>query len=151
MHQPTLVPLAVEWEQKQNEKFLKRIMRQFGVIFVISIVCLLGAHFIGIPVLSLLYHADLSAYKNELMILLLAGSFLAISGYLSVVLTIMRCQKALLWPYCLIAIIAVTTLKAIVFQYGTMGAAFCYMVLMVLLCVLYGGILLKKLKGIVIL
>ena len=126
-------------------------MRQFGVIFVISIVCLLGAYFVGIPVLSLLYHTDLSAYKNELMILLLAGGFLAISGYLSVVLTIMRCQKDLLWPYCLIAIIAVITLKAIVFQYGTIGAALCYMGLMVFLCVLYGGILLKKLKGKVIL
>ncbi|MDE7179365.1 MAG: lipopolysaccharide biosynthesis protein [Lachnospiraceae bacterium] len=151
VYQPTLVPLAVEWEQKQHEKFLKRIMRQFGVIFVISIVCLLGAYFVGIPVLSLLYHTDLSAYKDELMILLLAGGFLAISGYLSIVLTIMRCQKDLLWPYCLIAIIAVITLKVIVFQYGTIGAALCYMGLMVFLCVLYGGILLKKLKGIVIL
>lgn len=141
VYQPTLVPMAVEWEEKQSRKFRHRIFRQLGVIGALSLVCLAGAWAVGIPVLSWLYHTDLSAYKQELMILLAAGGFLAVSGYLSVVLTIMRCQKSLLWPYCLVAAAAAAGLKGIVLRYGTVGAAGYYLGLMALLCVLYGVIL----------
>lgn len=147
IYQPTLVPMAVEWEQKQNRKFQRRIVNQLLLIGMISLVCLAAAYVLGIPVLTWLYHTDLTAYKAELIILLVAGGLLAISGYLSVVLTMMRCQKDLLWPYCLIAAIAVISLTRTVSRYGTMGAAICYMVLMMLLCLLYGGILMVRLKG----
>lgn len=146
IYQPTLVDMAVEWEQRQDKKFIHRICRQFGVIATISVICLAGAYILGIPALSWLYHTDLSAYKRELMILLIAGGFLAISGYLNVILTIMRCQKTLLWPYCLVAMTAVVCLKKIVSQYGTIGAAAAYLGLMVLLCALYGMILVSRLK-----
>lgn len=146
VYQPTLVPMAVEWEQGQDVKFIHRVIRQMGVIGAISILCLAGAYAVGIPVLSWLYHADLSDYKQELMILLTAGGFLAVSGYLSVVLTIMRWQKALLWPYCLAAGTAVISLKRIVSCYGTTGAAVAYLCLMILLCFLYGVILAGRLK-----
>lgn len=146
VYQPTLVPMAVEWEEKQSQKFRHRIFRQIGVIGVLSLICLAGAFVIGIPVLSWLYHTDLTAYKAELMILLAAGGFLAISGYLSVVLTIMRCQKSLLWPYCLVAAAAAAGLRRIVLRYGTIGAAVCYLGLMALLCVLYGVILGMKFR-----
>lgn len=147
VYQPTLVPMAVEWEQKQMQKFKRRIARQFFVIGIISIICILGAFLLGIPVLSILYNTDLSDYKSELMVLLMASVFLAASGYQSVVLTIMRCQKALLWPHCVVSVIAAISLKLIVSEYGTIGAACCYLVLMMLLCLLYGSILLAKLKG----
>lgn len=141
VYQPTLVPMSIEWEEKRYEKFRSRIIKQFGVIMIIMAVCLIGAALLGIPVLSWLYHTDLSDYKVELLILLVAGGFLALSGYLSVVLTIMRCQKDLLWPYCLVAVMALVILKWIVSKYGTIGAALCYMIFMVLLCLLYGIIL----------
>lgn len=146
VYQPTLVPMAVEWEQKQKKRFTYRIYRQLGIIAIISVICLVGANIAGIPVLSWLYHTDLSAYKGELMILLAAGGFLAISGYLSVVLTIMRCQKDLLWPYGLVAVGALLGLRGIVLQYGTVGAAVCYLFLMALLCALYGIILMIRLR-----
>lgn len=147
IYQPTLVPMASEWEQKQNEKFCRRIWKQIVALMIISSVCLLGAYMIGIPVLSWLYHTDLSAYKTELMILLLAGGFFAISWYLSVVLTIMRCQKALLWPYGCVAIVAAAGMKEVVLRRGTVGAAFGYLVLMIFLTVLYGGMLTIRLRG----
>lgn len=147
IYQPTLVPMAVEWEQGQVDKFRKRIGRQIIIIGALAIVCMAGAYLLGIPVLSMLYHTDLTEYKRELMILLLASAFLALSGYQSVVLTIMRCQKALLLPHVIVALMAAVSLPAVVSRYGTMGAAICYMALMALLSLLYGGILIKKLKG----
>lgn len=145
VYQPTLVPMAVEWEQQQQRQFIHRICRQLGMIAAISAVCLIGAYAAGIPVLSWLYNTELAEYKRELMILMAAGGFLAVSGYLSVVLTIMRCQKTLLWPYGLISLIAALGLRGIVLCYGTVGAAVCYLTLMAALCLLYGGILVIKL------
>lgn len=147
IYQPTLVPMAVEWEQGRIVPFKKRIAKQIMIIGILAVVCLSGAYLLGIPVLSLLYHTDLTGYKRELMILLLASAFLAVSGYQSVVLTIMRCQKALLLPHGIVAVIAALGLPAVVSRYGTMGAAISYMALMSLLCLLYGGILTTKLKG----
>ena len=147
IYQPVLVPMATEWEQKQTDRFNARIIRQLMIIAGISVVCMAGAYVLGIPVLSILYHTDLSGYKRELLILLLAGGFLAGSGYLSVVLTIMRCQRSLLWPYCLVAIMAFIGLKRIVSMYGTIGAAVCYLFLMALLCIIYGVILIYKLMS----
>lgn len=147
IYQPSLVPMAVEWEQGQVVKFRKRIGRQIMIIGALAGVCMTGAYLLGIPVLSLLYNTDLTGYKRELMILLLASAFLAASGYQSVVLTIMRCQKALLLPHCITAVLATVSLPRAVAGFGTMGAASCYMVLMALLCFMYGAVLIIKLKG----
>lgn len=147
IYQPTLVPMAIEWEQKQMGRFKKRIVRQIMIIGLLAVVCMTGAYVLGIPVLSLLYHTDLTGYKRELMILLLASAFLAVSGYQGVVLTIMRCQKALLLPHGIVAVTAALGLPVVVSRYGTIGAAVCYMALMALLCLLYGVILTIKLKG----
>lgn len=147
IYQPSLVPMAVEWEQGQVVKFRKRIGRQIMIIGALAGGCMTGAYLLGIPVLSLLYNTDLTGYKRELMILLLASAFLAASGYQSVVLTIMRCQKALLLPHCITAVLATVSLPRAVAGFGTMGAASCYMVLMALLCFMYGAVLIIKLKG----
>lgn len=147
IYQPSLVPMAVEWEQGQVVKFRKRIGRQIMIIGALAGVCMTGAYLLGIPVLSLLYNTDLTGYKRELMILLLASAFLAASGYQSVVLTIMRCQKALLLPHCITAVLATVSLPRAVAGFGTMGAASCYMVLMALLCFMYGVVLIINLKG----
>lgn len=80
-------------------------------------------------------------------ILLLSGGCLAVSGYQSVVLTIMRCQRSLLWPYCLVALMAFIGLKRIVSIYGTIGVAVCYLFLMALLCIIYGVMLIYKLMS----
>lgn len=147
IYQPTLVPMAVEWERGQREQFGKRIVRQLGIVAALTILCMGGAYILGIPVLSLLYNTDLTDYKGELMFLLLASAFLAMSGYQSVVLTIIRCQRTLLLPHCAVAMIAAVGLPSIVAKYGTMGAAVCYLALMVLLSLVYGGILIIKLRG----
>lgn len=147
IYQPLLVPMAVEWQQKKIKQFNRRILKQMAIIGFISATCMMGAYLIGIPVLSMLYNTDLSGYKRELIILLLGGGFLALSGYMGIVLTIMRCQKDLLWPYCLVAIVGAFSLKRVVSEYGTMGASVCYLFLMLLLCLLYSIIFWIRLRG----
>ncbi len=147
VYQPTLLPMARKWEDRQYRIFVHRVLKQLAVVGVLSVVCMAGAYVVGIPALSWLYHTELSAYKKELMVLMATGGFVAVSGYLSVVLTIMRCQKDLLWPYGLIAFTAAISLKGIVSRYGMIGAAMSYLILMVLLCLIYGVILTIRLAG----
>lgn len=147
VYQPTLLPMAVKWENGQYRIFIHRVLKQLAVVGTLSVICMAGAYMFGIPALSWLYHTELSAYKRELMILMAAGGFLAVSGYLSVVLTIMRRQKDLLWPYGLVALIAAGGLRGIVSRYDTIGAAVSYLLLMVLLCLIYGVILAIRLAG----
>lgn len=147
IYQPTLVPIAVEWDQGSVVQFKQRINRQLIIIGVLTVACMAGAYVFGIPVLSLVYNTNLAGYKSELMILLLASGFLAVSEYQCVILTIMRHQKVLLWSHCTVAIIATCSLPINVSRHGTLGAAFCYLVLMIILCLLYEGILVIKLKS----
>lgn len=133
IYQPVLGRLAVKWKKREYSTFVKMIMMQCGFLAIVVIVVLLGGYLLGIPVLSLLYNTDLSGYKQELLILLFGGGMLALSGFLNVVITIMRRQKWLLVGYGLVAFVALFCSKYIVVSYGTVGAAFLYTALMVCL------------------
>ena len=137
IYQPTLVQMANEWQEKNLDKFKSRIRKQIWIIIGIAAICLAGAYCIGIPVLSWLFATDLTNYKRELMILLIAGTFYAISGYLGIVITIIRRQRFLIGIYGLVALTALLFLTKIVSVYGTIGAAIGHLGLMVLLCILY--------------
>lgn len=105
IYQPTLVPMAVEWEQGQTDRF--KADRKADSDHWRTCCGVFGRGLCaGDSVLSLLYHTNLNGYQRELMILLVASAFLALSGYQSVVLTIMRCQKALLLPHVIVALAA---------------------------------------------
>lgn len=131
---PILFRLSCLWRDKKVKELLKKIAVQVVIIFVITIICILGAYILGIPVLSLLYNTDLSPYKTELIILLLGGGFLGLSGILSAVITIMRYQNALAVGYGIVAVIALLLSDGIVRRYEMMGAAVLYAGLMALLC-----------------
>lgn len=146
IYQPLLVPMAVEWENRQIKSFACRIRKQLLLIAGLSVICLAGAYLAGIPVLSALYHTNLSEYKTELLILLLGSGFMACAAYENVVLTIMRCQKVLLGSYCLVSCIAAVFLRTIVPLYGTLGASVCYLIFMVALFWVFTNFLFRKLQ-----
>ncbi len=138
IYQPTLVSLTEAFHRKDRTEYHHRVRRQFGILLMISIVCAVGAAVIGIPVLSWLYQTDLTGYWRELVILQVAGGFLAISGYQIALLTIMRRQQLLLLGYGLVSLIALFSMSTVVRQFGTLGAAWDYLILMVMLSVVYG-------------
>ncbi len=146
IYQPTLVNMALEWRERKLVQLVKRIQRQILIIIGLTVICLIGAYLLGIPVLSLLYSTDLTDYKTVLMILLLASGFLALAGYLGVILVIMRCQKEMLITYCVVALTALLFMTRVVRIYGTVGAAIAYTMLMILVCLIYGVVLIKKFR-----
>lgn len=138
---PILFRISCLWNDKKIEEFLKNIFTQVIIVAGITLICIIGAYLIGIPVLSILYNTNLSPYKLELIVLLLGGGFLGASGVLTVVITIMRYQKALMIGYGGVSIIAFLLSDIVVERYKMMGAAVLYAGLMALLCLIFFVIL----------
>lgn len=137
---PMLYKMSVLWSERKIREFVKRTLIQTGIIGGITAVCIVGAYLLGIPVLSWLYNTNLSGYKAELLILLIGGGFLGLSGLLNAVITIIRYQKSLMWGYAVVALLAYVFSDITVEKYKMMGASLLYMVLMGILCLVFGGL-----------
>lgn len=123
---PILYKMALYWESGNVSAFRRRILIQTGIIVVITIVCITGAWMIGIPVLSWMYHTDLSPYKTELIILLAGGGFLGLSGFLNAMITVIRFQKSVVSGYAVVAGLACLLSAPVVREYGLMGGRQCF-------------------------
>ncbi len=146
---PILARLAEIWDKKIIPVLKKMIIRQIVVIIGITIIVVIGAYIIGIPILSWLYDVDLSAYRLELCILLLGGGMLGLVSFFTVVITVARHQKQLLFGYLGTAILAKLLSTFFVTKYGIMGAALLYSSLIAILaCVFFimVFVIIKKIK-----
>ncbi len=136
-YQPTLVQLALEWKEGRSGSFRKRTQRQCLILAGLTLICLTGAFFFGVPVLSLLYGTDLGDYKIQMLILLFGGGIYALAGYLCVVLTIMRKQRMIMYGYAAVAAIAAGFSNLVVRRYAVTGACVFYFMQMTGLAVCY--------------
>ena len=93
VYQPTLTKISRLWIENEKKELLLEILRQISFILIILLVCLSAGWFLGIPVLSVLFSANLTQYKYDLMLNILAGGVMAFVMYACAVLTIMRKQK----------------------------------------------------------
>lgn len=139
---PILYYVSSLWKERKMSLFFKRVFIQIGIIIGITGICIMGAYFWGIPVLSALYAIDLSGFRKELLILLLGGGFLAMSGFLNALITIIRFQKIIILGYGVVAVVAYLLSGYMVANYQIMGAAILYTILMGILCVCFVGMFL---------
>lgn len=146
IYQPKLVQMSQDWENGQIHIFKKTIFNQIIITIGICIVCIVGAYFWGLPILSTIFHADLSGYLLPFIVLLVGGGELAVVMYMCVVLTILRLQKLTMYIYGLIAIITVMFSTIIVNKYGINGIALFYTFIMGLLGSCLITICLKHIK-----
>lgn len=134
---PMIYKISVMWNKGKKKEFQKEIWIQVLFIACITLICVIGAYLLGIPVLSFLYNINLSAYRDELLILLIGGGFLALSGLLATIITIIRFQDSLLIGYIFVGILAYMLSEAFVERYAIMGAAGLYLMLMIGLCLVF--------------
>ena len=143
---PMIYKLSVMWNEGKKKEFIKKILIQILIVLGITSTCIMGAYICGIPILSILYNTDLSPYKIELLILLLGGGFLALSGLLVITITIIRFQNSLTIGYVIVSLLAYILSEIVVEQYLIKGAACLYLVLMITLCFVFGLFLIYGLK-----
>lgn len=134
---PMIYRMSMLWDRGKKKEFIKKFFIQIMIIIGITSVCIVGAFLFGIPILSILYNTDLSSFKSELLILLLGGGFLALSGLLVTVITIIRFHNSLMFGYMIVSILAYVLSKAVVRRYSISGAAALYATLMAALCFIF--------------
>lgn len=126
IYQPMLTKMASFYEEGNKKQFLNLFLRQIIIIISLVIIVLLGGFLLGIPILGWLYNTNLMTYKSAFMILLVGSGFLAMQGYFSAILTIMRKQNWLIIGYGVSATIALGASKTVILGYGINGAAVLY-------------------------
>lgn len=132
---PILYYMTQLWMEGEIHRFIRRTLIQAGIVFIITLGCIAACFVFGVPILSFIYHTDLSPYKRELMVLMVGGGFWGLIWLLNQVITIIRYQKQVLWVYAGVSLMALLLSGKIVQKFALMGAAVSYTVWMGILCI----------------
>lgn len=133
---PVLTVYAELWLSRERKKFLrfmKMIRNMCLAVLGLAVLAIVIAATIAIPVLSFLFGTDLSDYRAELCVIMFAGGMLGYSIYFSTLMAVIRAQKPLIYCYGIVSAMAFLLSGPFVKNYGIMGAAVLYAILMTLL------------------
>ena len=140
---PQLNYYVEAFRNNNRAELIRRIRRQLGLIVCIFAGCLIGAYFLGIPVLNMLYNARLEEQKTQMMLLLTGSFFLAVAGYLSALLVIFDQRVLNLLLYGVSVAVGLVATFLLTASYAINGAVAGYLVTMVLAA---GGFLLATFR-----
>lgn len=143
---PMLTTLARHYEQGEYKAFAKLVAVLVATAVGITVVTLGAGAWLGIPVLSWLYDIELAPYKSVMLVLIAAGGFNAVSILFYYALTVMRLQKEIFAGYTITFVVSIIFPIVMVKAMGIAGAGTSYLIVMMLLTVLFGGMLCVKLK-----
>ncbi|MBQ0017904.1 MAG: lipopolysaccharide biosynthesis protein [Clostridiales bacterium] len=143
---PIITTYAEVWNNGNVKRFRKLVLRQCTIILGLTILAVAVALTIGIPVLGIIFNADLTAYKTELCIVCIGGGFLAYSVFFNTIITIIRMHKTLLYSYGVAALAALLLSKSFVINNGIMGAVLLYAVIIAALAIVLALITFIKIE-----
>ena len=126
VYNPMVTELTDQWQAREVRTFLIRFARVSLAIVAITVVCVVGAWLVGVPVLNVLYNTDVSPYLVELLVLVAGGGFLAVATLANVGITVIRFQVVLVPIYAVMAIIAYLMSNWSVAGWGITGASWAY-------------------------
>lgn len=128
VYRPITVNLAREYDQ-DIRKYVRNINKQYLIIVGITVVCILGAALLGIPILSLFYKVSLRQHWGSLVILIFGGGLSAAISFSSILLTIQRKQNAMIIAYGIAAAASVILSVFFVKNWNILGASLLYVML----------------------
>lgn len=136
---PLLVSLSERWANKEYKSFIKTVRLLYLFIVGILACALIGAYFLGIPVLQFIFrNVDFSGTRNSFLILLVAGAFSAGCSLTLTMLTLIRKQGFGLIAYITVGLTAYFLPDILVKTYGFSGACISYCAEMgMLFCILF--------------
>ena len=135
---PVLTVYAELWlarEQKKFRRLIKMIRNMCFAVLGLAVLAIVIAATIAIPILSLIFGTDLSDYRAELCVIMFAGGMLGYSIYFSTLMAVIRAQRPLIYCYGIVSVMALLLSGPFVKNYGIMGAAALYAILMTLLTI----------------
>ena len=137
--QPIIRDMGAAVHDGDVEKLSLFVKRQLVYIGLITGGVLVAGGALGIPVLNVLYHVDLSGYRIELMVLFLGGGFYAISQFMIVPIVSMRKQRDIMVIYLITTLVSAVAGVYFVSKYEIWGASILYFIINVLLSLLLLG------------
>ncbi len=117
--------------KENNLKQMKKIENK--IIYMIigfGILAILLGYFLGIPVLNLIYHVDLTGYTMVLIAILFSYVLYAMGFIKTIILTIYRKIKEQFWVYLVTGIIAFIASNYLIYILGEKGIVLSYFVIM---------------------
>ena len=103
---PMYTKISQDWYKKRYKDFLKKITNVVIFICLFTIVVLIIAYFLGIPVLSFVYNVEIAKYKFQFLLLVLSGGIVSISWLLVYLLTVFNRQILLAYIYGFVSVVS---------------------------------------------
>lgn len=136
---PFLTRMSYQWEERNFVELGTSLKKLSGIIFLLTVIALAGAWAIGVPVLGAVSNVELKPYKSGLLFIVLGGGFFAVMNLFYYVLVIMKKQKGIFFGYVPVCILSFFLSFWLVGVGGINGAAFSYMLEMLILMLCFMG------------
>jgi O-antigen/teichoic acid export membrane protein len=123
---PVLNDLARSYHENKRRDFIGLIRRLILIVLGVTLLALVLAYFLGIPVLELLFTINLDAHRNHLLLALAGASFYTIAVIISVALITMRHTAIQLVIYLLMTAVSLPMSLLLINQYQLAGGFLSY-------------------------
>lgn len=133
---PVITEMAIAITKKHNKVLITLQKRLFINLFILSLLILLVSFVLGIPFLNLLYGVELENYHISFMLIMLAGSIGSFATAIDNIMTAMRQQKLLLFPYFGAFIFSLLVTNYLVTQLQIFGASLSFVLTMLVWLIL---------------
>ncbi len=137
---PVLTYLTDDWKEKRYAQFARMLGKISGLIAALSVLAVALAWVLGRPILGIMerilgpsYEGSLVPCHKAFVLVVLGGGFYAILNLYYYVLVILRRQKVIFGIYAVMTVLAAVLAPVFVKQGGILGAAWAYLVLMVVM------------------
>lgn len=147
VYRPMLPSLSDLYNKGDGKAFGRRLCKQLSMVGAMAIAILLGGFLLGIPVLSILYSADLSMYKPQFMLLLVGGIGYALATFASAILTVMRKQNIIAICYAICALMCIGSSKILIELAGFTGAVIQYDICNIVLAVMLFAVVVYSIRN----
>ena len=146
---PFLNDLTDKFKNKNIKGFNNIVKKICLSIFLIGILCIVIAYFLGIPVLNIIYNIKLDEYKIMLIIILVGSIFNSIIMILTNVLTILTINKKQTYIYLIMSIISTLITIILANYYKIQGLCYSYTITYILLFIIYYIVYKRQIKKII--
>ena len=144
---PMLTPMAKIWNEGRTGDFRSNLVKMMAGIGAVTLLGIGGAWLLGIPILRLLYGADLSGDRSVLLWVMVYGGLNAVNIFLYDMIAVTRNQRKLLLAYGIAAVLVFFLAPALVQRYEMTGAIWASILSLGTLDVLLAGIMAGVLRG----
>ncbi len=144
--QPYLKSFGEIWAANDRKGFVKKTWLLSGVVVAVCAVVTAAGMLVGIPLLELVYKVDLTGYHRLLLVFMLAGGVIALQNLLIMAITVVRCQKHMIYGYALVSVVTLLGGNPILVRYDIFGLSVFFLLMMVLLLLYCVGLLFVTVK-----